>query len=394
VTASPRVFFYVQHLLGIGHLKRAAVLVEAMLAAGLDVTVALGGEPVAGIGFPGASRILLPPVRAADASFKTLITNEGEPLTPAFKDRRVHRLLFEFSALRPDLLLIEQFPFGRLAFRFELLPLIEAARARPRPAAVCCSLRDVLVHKGDPARTQTMLAIARRFFDSILVHGDPRLLPLEASLPEAAMLADRILYTGYVSEAAPAGEPAAAMTGDGAGEVVVLAGGGAVGRPLMELALAARPLTPLAARVWRLITGPNLDEAAFAALAWASPPGVIVERWRDDVRALLRRCHLVLCQAGYNTVMDLLATRAPAVVVPFATERETEQGLRARALAKRGAFVLLDDPDPSPNLLAAAIEQALTRPPAFVDVDLTGAEKTAQLVKTMARPRAGNGGCA
>ena len=39
-----RVLFYVQHLLGIGHLKRAAILAEAMAAMGLDVTVAYGGD--------------------------------------------------------------------------------------------------------------------------------------------------------------------------------------------------------------------------------------------------------------------------------------------------------------------------------------------------------------
>ena len=42
---SARVLFYVQHLLGIGHLKRAEILAEAMAAAGLDVTVAYGGRP-------------------------------------------------------------------------------------------------------------------------------------------------------------------------------------------------------------------------------------------------------------------------------------------------------------------------------------------------------------
>ena len=41
-----RVMFYVQHLLGIGHLKRASLIARGMAAAGLDVSVVLGGREV------------------------------------------------------------------------------------------------------------------------------------------------------------------------------------------------------------------------------------------------------------------------------------------------------------------------------------------------------------
>ena len=42
------VFFYVQHLLGIGHLKRAATLAQALRDAGFKVVLASGGVPVPG----------------------------------------------------------------------------------------------------------------------------------------------------------------------------------------------------------------------------------------------------------------------------------------------------------------------------------------------------------
>ena len=40
-----RVFFYVQHLLGIGHLRRAAVLARALADGGFDVLLVSGGAP-------------------------------------------------------------------------------------------------------------------------------------------------------------------------------------------------------------------------------------------------------------------------------------------------------------------------------------------------------------
>ena len=40
-----KVFFYVQHLLGIGHLKRAATLAQALRGAGFQVVLVSGGAP-------------------------------------------------------------------------------------------------------------------------------------------------------------------------------------------------------------------------------------------------------------------------------------------------------------------------------------------------------------
>jgi predicted glycosyltransferase len=374
-----RVMFYVQNLLGIGHLKRASVLAGAMAASGLDVTVVLGGVPVAGFQFPGCSRVLLPPARALDETFRTIVDEDGQTIDDGWRDRRLARLLMEFDAVQPDVLLIEQFPFGRRQFRFELLPLLESARTRPRAPKILCSLRDVLVQKQDPTRVREMIALAQHWFDRILVHGDPALLPLDASFPAAGEIADRIAYTGYVADEVDI--PAAGGSGAaGQGEVIVSAGGGAVAEPLMRAALAARPLTRLADAVWRLITGPNLNTAVFDDLAWNAPPGVVVERWRPDLPVLLANCALSVSQAGYNTILDILQARARALVVPFAAGNETEQLLRARALARQGVLSVVEEDALSPKRLASAIDKAVDLSPRCPIVDINGANAAARIV--------------
>jgi Predicted glycosyl transferase len=56
------------------------------------------------------------------------------------------------AAEAPQVLITEQFPFGRTQLRFELVPLIEAARAmRPRPLIVS-SVRDVVRRSASPQR--------------------------------------------------------------------------------------------------------------------------------------------------------------------------------------------------------------------------------------------------
>jgi predicted glycosyltransferase len=381
---APRVLFYVQHLLGIGHQRRAMVLAQAMRETGLAVTLVSGGMPNEGEKAGGITVVQLPPVRAGDAELTTIVDAAGQPLDDALRARRREQLLAAVAATAPEIVLIEGYPFGRRAFRFELEPLIAAARAlRPRPL-IFSSIRDVLVAKSNPARAAGIVEAVRRDFDRVLVHGDPQLIRLEESFPAAAALGDKLLYTGYVAPVVEGGSTA------GTGEVVVSAGGGAVGARLLGTALAARPLTILADAPWRLITGPNLSESAFRDLVAAAPQGVTVERYRPDLPAIFRRCTLSISQAGYNTVVDLIAARARALVVPFAQGRESEQQQRAERLASRGLLTLLRESELDPRPLAVAIAKALAAPPVAIapPVDLDGGRRSAETIHALLRERA------
>ena len=83
--SGPRVLFYVQHLLGIGHLARASRVAGALAEDGFAVTVVTGGAPVPG--FPGTGRrdVTLPPIAAADQGFSGLTDLSGRPIDDAYK---------------------------------------------------------------------------------------------------------------------------------------------------------------------------------------------------------------------------------------------------------------------------------------------------------------------
>lgn len=373
-----KVLFHVQHLLGIGHDRRAALIARGLAEAGMAVTVLRGGHPVPGIDYGPAEIVQLPPARSADESFKTLLDADDRPIDEAWKARRRAMVLDAFNRVAPDVVLVESFPFGRRAFRFELLPLLEAARAAS--AVTACSVRDILVAKANPDRVAETVATVERLFDHVLVHGDPDLIPFDATFPAAARIAGRIRYTGYVTT--PAGE---AVGKDGRDEVVVSVGGGAVGLPLLRAALAARALSPAADARWRLLAGPDVAEADLRALAEAAPDGVVVERARPDFPALLRRCRLSISQAGYNTVLDILQAGCRAVVVPFAAGSETEQATRARLLEQRGRLVVVDEAGLTPATLAKGVARALSLPPPpALSLRLDGATGTARLLAASA----------
>ena len=380
------VLLYVQHLLGIGHLRRSLRIVDALTREGVRVTLISGGEPFAELARTSAQRMVqLPPIRAHDAGFKMLVGEMGRPINDELRTARRSALLGAFAEEQPDALLIEAFPFGRRAFRFELDGLIEAAWSRhPRPL-VLCSLRDIVVAPSDPQRLKEIVERVRNWFDLVLVHGDPAFIPLEDSFPLASEISDRLIYTGYIAEADEAGGAAKSDKTAAKGEVVVSAGGGAVGGALLMTAVETRRRGCLAHLRWHLLTGPNLPDPEFAAIAKTLPEGALLERYRPDFPQMLRRCHVSISQAGYNTVLDILAARAPAVVVPFASGRETEQTLRAERLAARGIVQLVSGARLSPERLASAVHRAIAVRPATVAIDIGGARRSAALIANMIR---------
>lgn len=373
----PRVFFHVQHLLGIGHLRRAALVSRALAAAGFSVDLVVGGLPVPDLDIGAATLEQLPPMRIGRGGFHDLVDADGHPVDEAWKARRRDRLLALLAARRPDILITEAFPFGRRQMRFELLPLLDAASACvPRPL-IACSVRDILKTDRKPGRAEETLGHIARSYEAVLVHGDPAFARLEETFPEATGFAQKLHYTGMVVDRAAAGVP-------GAREVIVSAGGGAVGERLLEAAIAARALTQAADLPWRLLAGPNLGAAAFAALRSRAPAGVAVERYRKDFPGLLAGCAVSVSQAGYNTVGDLLVAGARAVLVPFDDGGENEQPVRAGKLAARGLVQVVASCDLSPARLAAAIDRALAGPPlSAAGFDLGGADGTAAILRRL-----------
>ena len=162
---------WTQHLLGIGHLKRAAVLARATSAAGADVTLVSGGFPVSDLDIGGASLVQLPPLRAMDSSFSGLATKDGTPPDTAFLHARRDHLLSVFAQSQPDVLVTEMYPFGRRQLAFELEPLLEAARTSGH-CAVICSVRDILTAKKKRARYDEMSDVVLGYYAAVLVHGD------------------------------------------------------------------------------------------------------------------------------------------------------------------------------------------------------------------------------
>lgn len=381
---SASVLIAVTHLLGSGHLVRAANLARALARAGFSVTLASGGMPLRAMESEPFAFVQLPPIRTEGTDFRTLLDEGGQPIELECRTARIAMLEELAARHRPNVVIVEHFPFGRRQLAEEFLTLIAAAKAARPEALVLSSVRDVLVTPRPDRIAEAEERIAG-VFDAVLVHGDAGFLPLDRSWPVGEGLAAKLRYTGYLADDRPV---------EGVqenGEVIVSGGGSAAALPLFACAVAAARLDR-SGRRWRILAGRGVAEADLARLAADAPEKVVIERARPDFPALLAGCAVSISQAGYNTVLDLVAAGRPAIVVPFDAGNETEQTVRAEAMERAGlarCFRLSGDFVADAVALADAVGDVVgARPPALA-IDRDGAARSAAIVKELLAEAAG-----
>jgi predicted glycosyltransferase len=371
-----------------GHLVRSLAL-AAGFAESFRVVFLNGGPLPKGMKVPGGVEIVnLPPLGLSPDG--RLVSRDRRRTVERAESLRRQIILETYHTLRPLVVFVELFPFGRKKFKGELLPLLEAARgARPPRSIVCCSLRDILVGKKSDQQKhdERAVEIANRYFDAVMVHSDPAFARLEESLSSYRSLRTPLYYTGFVgAERKPGGSAAAAARER---QVLVSAGGGLVGETLFRTAVEAYRLLRRTGGDLRMkiIAGPFLPQAAWAWLRAAahSEGGLSIERFVPDLCAEMSASAASISQGGYNTTLDILRAGVPALVVPFADGSEDEQLKRARRLEARGAIRLLEQQEMDATRLAEGVRELLDFSPRRLRLDLDGARNTARIVETLVR---------
>lgn len=364
---SRSIFILVTHLLGVGHLARAAALARGLVAAGHRVTVVSGGRPAPLVAKDGMTFVQLPSVHCVGVDFRTLLDADGAPITDGVRQARIDAILDALDTSDPDVVITETYPFGRRQLAAEFRALLEATRRRAKPVAVLSSIRDILNPPAKPSRAGEAEEILAQFYDGVLVHGDAVVTPLSASWPTSPALEKRLTYTGYIADTGQAAvEPARSD------DILVSGGGSAASLPLYRAAIKAAGLLGRP-NPWRILVGHGVSAGDFEALAAKAGPTVTVERARPDFPTLLAGAAVSISQAGYNTMIDLGRAGVPAVVVPFEQGKEAEQRLRAERFRALGLARVVGEAELTPESLAAAVGDALDKPHASVSsLDLEG----------------------
>ena len=159
------------------------------------------------------------------------------------------------------------------------------------------------------------------------------------------------------------------------------AGGGRSGFNLLKSVLDACELLGdhLAFRL-EVFCGPFMDPEEYEKLAARSAPGRRIRRYTKRFLDYLSAADLSVSLAGYNTCMNLLVTKVPALVFPYA--RQQEQPIRADKIKKYLPMKVLKEADREPARLSRHIAQMLqqSRPSSAVPIDVDGAANAARFL--------------
>jgi len=376
-----KVLMYSHDSYGLGHLRRTLALAEAFVRRGPGVSVLiLTGSTVSGtFGMsPGIDIVKLPSaVKVADGVY--------EPSRMSVSFERLKRLrssliLSSVGSFDPDAFVVDKAPLG---MQREVYPTLEfLGEERPSTLTVL-GLRDVM---DDPARIRRNWREGRiseaieRFYDTILVYGprevyDP--LP-EYGLSEATLR--RCHYVGYVGRGIPLEDTSDLVFPPG--YVLVTAGGGGDGFHLIKNYLESlRGSQPSFDSL--VVTGPMMDDESQRRVErLARGLRVRVLEFRVDMERLIRRAGAVVSMGGYNSTIELLIARKPALIVPR-VEPRVEQLIRAERLSRLGLVEMIHPDDLGPELMRSKVEGLLERDPASapaIEVDFSGASRAVELV--------------
>jgi len=379
------IIFYCQYVWGMGHFVRSLEFARAL--SDHAVTLIAGGQEVE-MDVPEHVQLLRLPVLYMDEQFSRLIAGMPGQSVEQIQQERKEILFSLFEKKQPDLFIVELYPFGRSIFDFELEPLLEAIReGQFGRVKTICSLRDILVEKKDPAAYEEgVLQKLNRHFDVLLIHSDNGLLRLDETFTRVDDINIPVVYTGFITQQTDpaAGRKLRLELGISSEEklIVASAGGGRSGYKLLTSVLVACDLLsdrlPIRLEVF---TGPFMENEEFEKLSGRSSPGFYIRRYTKRFLDYLYAADLSVSLAGYNTCMNLLATKVPALVYPYA--RQQEQPIRANKIKNLLPMKIMSKVDIQPDRLSKLIDQILRKSPPVesFSLNLDGAANAARFLK-------------
>ena len=373
-----KVLFYCQHILGMGHLIRSMEIVRGLLD-DFQVCFINGGQEIEGFPFPEAIDVVQIPAIKTDPEFQELQAVDRSLTLEQVQEIRREKLLQTLANFQPDILIVELFPFGRRRFSPELIPFLETAKAAG--TKIACSLRDIVVTKQNQQRHEEKVCkLMNKYFDLLLIHGDPNFIPLEMSFSRVGDLNCEVRYTGYVTQSLTQPIETSHPL------ILVSVGGGRFGHNLLECMVETAPL--LNGKVphhIQMFTGPFAPDKLLDSLQKKAEniPNLTVDRYTSDLLSYMQKADLSISMSGYNTTLNILKTGVRAMILPFEGNNDREQATRAGKLAELGRVQVIRPDNLQPQRFAQHIIDNLLEEPPSLPFDFEGATKTARYLQQL-----------
>ena len=382
---SSRILLYSHDTFGLGHLRRTLAL-AGQFARDLPHAhqLLLTGSMVAGAFSlpPRLDLVKLPALsKRSDGRYQARALPLSLGQTIAWREQMI---LQAVQAFEPDLVLVDKTPAG---VGGELLPTLDYLKTRRPQTRLVLGMRDI---EDDPATTlaewesSETARLQSEVYDAILFYGERRVFDpvreYEMS-PQAAAKMVECGYLGQTPRVRPREVVRRELGADGMPLLVVTAGGGGDGYPLIKTFLELASAAPALKDMYSLVvTGPLMTADKRLLLEQtARNDHVTLVEFTPDILSYVAAADLVVSMAGYNTVCENLSLGVRSLFVPRVRPR-SEQAIRATRLARLGlAHVLMPD-ELTEASLESAIKATLAAPLPRVNLNMKGLERASRAI--------------
>ena len=383
---SPKVLLYSHDTFGLGNIRRTLLLAESIAEAypSASLLIVTGSPMIHAFRIPPRTDyIKLPCVTRPDADhYEPAYLNTRSSEVAHIRSGVLERAILGFA---PDLMIVDKRAAG---IGGELLDPLRALRRTHAPTRLVLGMRDIL---DTPERTRLSLKRAHdmktiaRYYDEVWIYGERSVFDAVAEYGFPPEVAGKTRYCGYLKR--PTHRTPRA---DGPPRVLVTTGGGEDGTELIETYLEGLMALPrsIALRT-TIVFGPQMPTASRDRLSrrFGLLADVTLIDFEAELAARYAAADLVVSMAGYNTVCELLSCAMRAVLVPRC-QPVGEQLLRARLLAARGLFDVVEPGDLRPDRLMSVVLRRLEQPPTPPTVDLDGLDRIHGRVEALLEPAA------
>ena len=375
-----KVMFYCQHILGMGHLIRSVEIVKGLIP-DFEICFINGGQVIPEFEFPPEIEVINIPAVKTDSEFNELRPVNDSLTMEEVETIRTKMLLDTCDRFQPDILIIELFPFGRRRFSFELIPLIEKAKAMG--TKIVSSVRDIVVTKQNQQRHEEKVCrLINKYFDLLLIHGDPNFVKLNLSFSRVNDFKCPVYYTGYVVQPIPKtlqiilDRPT----------ILVSVGGGRFGHDLLECVARTAPiLKDKIPHHIQIFAGAFSPDEVLIKLQDLTKDldNITCDRYTTNLLDYMQQADLSIGMGGYNTTMNILSTGIPAMMMAFQGNNDKEQETRLQKLDSFGRVKMIHSKDLQPEKFAQQIINYLEQTPSNLTLDLNGVKNTSNYLQQL-----------
>ena len=365
-----RIAIYSQDGYGLGHMKRTCSIAWELYRLRSEASILTFSDSQLGQFFsisPHHDYVKLPSIaKDSPGKWKATHLRMSFPEILKLRQQLISNVLLNYA---PDILLVDHMPHGAMG---ELLPALEALDNSGIQTQVVLGLRDILDSPEvtiNRWKAEGAYDALERFYVRILVFGmqDVYDVAEKYEFPEGD--ARKVFYCGYVTNldnernAHSIRARYLADKSDDTRLIVVMAGGGADAYPMMSTLIEAMPkVLEEQPCILTVITGPFMPAELIADLERraARLPIHMLESV-DDSLSYTSAADLVIAMAGYNTTVEILRVKTPAILIPRAGP-SAEQRTRARLFSAKHWVDMIDPDELTSENLAQCISDHLRHP--------------------------------